>query len=46
LITDALIVAGMEVFDIMSVYSTRRARIDAFAQVQDGKITYLRSGRG
>ncbi|MEO8094100.1 MAG: DUF488 domain-containing protein [Pseudolysinimonas sp.] len=40
LITDALIVAGVEVFDIMSVSSTRRATMDAFASVRDGKITY------
>jgi len=40
LITDALIVAGVEVFDIMSVSSTRRAEINEFAQVHDEKITY------
>ncbi len=40
LITDALIVAGMEVFDIMSASSTRPAKMDAFARVQDGQITY------
>ncbi len=44
LITDALIVAGVEVFDIMSVSSTKRAEMNAFALVQDGKITYPRSG--
>lgn len=40
LITDALIVAGAEVFDIVSASSTRRARLDAFARVQDGQITF------
>ncbi|MEC5155592.1 uncharacterized protein (DUF488 family) [Cryobacterium sp. CAN_C3] len=40
LITDALIVAGVEVFDIMSVSSTRCAELTAFALVRDGKITY------
>ncbi len=44
LITDALIVAGVEVFDIMSVSSTKRAEMNAFALVQDGKITYPGSG--
>ena len=45
LITDALIVAGVEVFDIMSVSSTRRALMDASALVQDGTITYPEAGR-
>lgn len=40
LITDALIVAGVEVFDIMSISSTRPASMDDFAQVLDGTITY------
>ncbi|WP_343320621.1 DUF488 domain-containing protein (plasmid) [Arthrobacter sp. TMP15] len=40
LITDALIVAGVEVFDIMSLTSTRESEMTAFAQVRDGKITY------
>lgn len=40
LITDALIVAGVEVFDIMSVSSTRPATMDEFALVHDGMITY------
>lgn len=40
LITDALIVAGVEVFDIMSVSSTRRAELNPIARVQGGKITY------
>ncbi|MEP6480617.1 MAG: DUF488 domain-containing protein [Rhodoglobus sp.] len=44
LITDALIVAGVEVFDIMSASSTRRATMDGFAQVRDGKISYPESG--
>lgn len=43
LITDALIVAGVEVFDIMSLTSTRLAEMTAFARVQDGKITYPQS---
>ncbi|OIH82329.1 DNA repair protein [Arthrobacter sp. UCD-GKA] len=40
LVTDALIVAGVEVLDIMSPGTTRRAKLTSFAQVQDGKITY------
>ncbi|MDO5739303.1 MAG: DUF488 domain-containing protein [Ornithinimicrobium sp.] len=40
LITDALIVEGVEVFDVMSVSTTRRATLSNFAQVSDGKITY------
>lgn len=40
LITDALIVAGVEVFDIMSASSTRRATMDEFALVSHGVITY------
>lgn len=40
LVTDALIVAGAEVLDIMSPSSTRHAKLTAFAQVHDGKITY------
>ena len=46
LITDALIVAGVEVFDIMSVSSTRRASLNEFALVQDGRITYPGSQGG
>lgn len=46
LITDALIVAGVEVFDIMSVSSTQPAQMDAFAQADDGRITYPGSGEG
>ena len=40
LITDALIVSGVEVLDIMSASSTRRAQLEPFARVQDGRITY------
>ncbi|MEO8528210.1 MAG: DUF488 domain-containing protein [Pseudolysinimonas sp.] len=40
LITDALIVAGVAVFDIMSASSTRQAMMDSFARVHDGHITY------
>lgn len=43
LITDALIVAGVEVFDIMSASSTRQAVVDSFARVHDGQITYPES---
>ena len=46
LITDALIVAEVEVFDIMSISSTRQARMNAFARVQDGEITYPEYGGG
>lgn len=46
LITDALIVAGVEVFDIMTVSSTRRANMNEFALVRDGKITYPGSEGG
>ncbi|TQS88310.1 DUF488 domain-containing protein [Arthrobacter sp. TS-15] len=40
LITDALIIAGVEVFDIMSISSTRQASMTAFARVENGEITY------
>ena len=40
LITDALIVAEVDVFDIMSLSSTRPATVDEFAVVNDGEITY------
>ncbi len=40
LITDALVVAGVEVYDIMSLATTRRAELTPFAQVRDGAITY------
>ncbi|MGI8880806.1 MAG: DUF488 domain-containing protein [Jatrophihabitans sp.] len=46
LITDALIIAGVEVFDIMSVSSTRRAEMNSFASVRNGKITYPGSSGG
>ncbi len=46
LITDALIVAGVDVFDIMSISSTRRARMNTFARVHDAEITYPESGGG
>ncbi|MBB5633424.1 uncharacterized protein (DUF488 family) [Cryobacterium mesophilum] len=42
LITDALIVAGVEVFDIMSPTSTTPAELTEFARVHDGAITYPR----
>jgi len=40
LITDALIVAGVDVFDIMSISSTVPATMDDFAVVHDGEIAY------
>lgn len=40
LIKDALIVAGVEVFDIMSQTSTRLAELEDFAVVSDDVITY------
>ncbi|MDJ0312552.1 DUF488 domain-containing protein [Arthrobacter sp. H35-D1] len=40
LITDALLVEGVEVFHIMSESSTKPAELTPFASVQDGKITY------
>lgn len=40
LITDALIVEGIEVCDIMSISSTRPATMTDFALVRDGTITY------
>lgn len=40
LITDALIVAGVEVIDIMSPTSTRMATLDENARLDDGVITY------
>lgn len=46
LITDALIVSGVDVFDIMSISSTRQARMSAFARVENGEITYPESGGG
>jgi uncharacterized protein (DUF488 family) len=46
LITDALLVAGVEVLDIMSASSTRRAVLNSFARVHDGQITYPGSKGG
>jgi uncharacterized protein (DUF488 family) len=40
LITDALIVAGVSVFNIMSATSTQRAEMTPFAKVQNGNIIY------
>lgn len=40
LITDALLVAGVDVFNIMSATSTRLAELTEFAEVDDGQITY------
>lgn len=40
LITDALIVAGVHVFNIMSTSSRTRAELTEFAQVRNRKITY------
>lgn len=40
LVTDALIVAGIEVGHIMSPTSTRPAELDEKAVVEDGRITY------
>ncbi len=40
LITDALLVAGVEVFNIMSISVTEAASLTAFSQVQGKSITY------
>ncbi len=40
LVTDALIVAGADVFNIMSITSTKPATIDDFALVDGARITY------
>ena len=40
LITDALIVAGVEVVDIMSTTATRRAVLHKHAHVRNGRLTY------
>ena len=40
LITDALLVAGVAVFHIMSISSTKPAELTPFASVQNGEITY------
>ncbi|MCV9992688.1 DUF488 domain-containing protein [Paeniglutamicibacter sp. ZC-3] len=46
LVTDGLLVAGVEVSDIMSPSLTRPASMTAFAKVHGGKITYPASGEG
>lgn len=40
LITDALIVAGVEVVHIMSASTAERATLNSHAHVQDGQLTY------
>jgi uncharacterized protein (DUF488 family) len=40
LITDALIVAGAEVVDILSATAVKPAVLDKHAHVQDGHLTY------
>lgn len=45
LITDALIVAGAEVFNIMSRTSTQQAEVTEFARFHDGEITYPEAGK-
>ncbi|MFE9173698.1 DUF488 family protein [Streptomyces kebangsaanensis] len=40
LITDALIVAGVEVLDIMSPTTTKPAALHKHARVRDGRLTY------
>jgi len=40
LVSDALIVCGVEVCNIMSMTVTKLAAIHAFAQVQDGNVSY------
>ncbi|MGO4592327.1 DUF488 family protein [Leifsonia sp. 2TAF2] len=40
LVTDALIVAGVEVYDILSEHSVRRAELNPHARVQDGHLVY------
>lgn len=40
LITDALIVTGVEVVDIMSATATRQATLDDGVRVRDGRLTY------
>jgi uncharacterized protein (DUF488 family) len=46
LVTDALLVAGVEVLDIMSASLTRPAGMTAFARVRDRDITYPASLEG
>lgn len=45
LITDALIVAGVEVADILSMTATKPATLDKHAHVQGGRLTYPASPR-
>lgn len=45
LITDALLVAGAKVLNIISTTSTRPAELTPFAAVSDGQITYPEDGR-
>ncbi|MEV6587434.1 DUF488 domain-containing protein [Streptomyces acidicola] len=40
LITDALIVAGAEVIDVMSTTTVKPAVLHKYAHVQDGRLTY------
>jgi hypothetical protein len=40
LITDALIVAGAEVMDIMSATTVKPTVLYKYAQVEDGHLTY------
>lgn len=40
LITDALLTEGVAVFDIMSASSTRPAKMDSFARIDNGRIIY------
>lgn len=46
LIKDALVVAGAQVYDIMSLSTTRRAELTPFARVTDGKIVYPEPAEG
>lgn len=46
LITDALIVSGVKVFDITSVSSSRLAKMTDFAEVEGGRITYPEAKEG
>ncbi len=40
LITDALLVRGVTVYNIMSLTVTQPAELTPFAHVEDGRITY------
>ena len=44
MITDALIVARVEVSDIMSISSVRPAKVNEFARVENERITYPAPG--